>query len=72
MTPKLYLIAGHTQGKDEGAQNLRTKETENMIARDLLLKVFPELQNDQIFNLVKREYPGFFGLFVIADRLCAG
>lgn len=46
MTPKLYLIAGHTQGKDEGAQNLQTKETENMIARDLLLQVFPEIQKE--------------------------
>lgn len=51
MTPKLYLIAGHTQGKDEGAQNLQTKETENMIARDLLLKVFPELQKDLFVDL---------------------
>ena len=51
MTPKLYLIAGHTQGKDEGAQNLQTKETENIIARDLLLKVFPELQKDLFVDL---------------------
>lgn len=48
MTPKLYLIAGHTQGKDEGAQNLQTKETENQIARDLLLQVFPQVR-DGIF-----------------------
>ena len=40
MSPKLYLIAGHTQGKGEGAQNLQTKETENMVARDLLLDIF--------------------------------
>ena len=44
MTPKLYLIAGHTQGKDEGAQNLQTKETENQIARALLLQVFPQVR----------------------------
>jgi len=44
--PKLYLIAGHTQGKDEGAQNLQTKETENLIARDLLLQVLPEIQKE--------------------------
>lgn len=41
---KLYLIAGHTQGKDEGAQNLKTKETENIIARKLLLDVFPQVK----------------------------
>lgn len=42
--PKLYLIAGHTQGKDEGAQNLQTKETENLIARNLMLQVFPKIK----------------------------
>jgi len=42
--PKLYLIAGHTQGKDEGAQNLKTKETENLIARNILLQVFPKIK----------------------------
>ena len=42
--PKLFLIAGHTQGKDEGAQNLQTKETENMVARNLLLQVFPKIK----------------------------
>jgi len=43
--PKLYLIAGHTQGKDEGAQNLTTKETENLIARNILLQVFPQIKS---------------------------
>ena len=47
--PKLYLIAGHTQGKDEGAQNLKTKETENLIARNLMLQVFPKIK-EQIFT----------------------
>lgn len=47
--PKLYLIAGHTQGKDEGAQNLQTKETENLIARNLMLQVFPKIK-EQIFT----------------------
>ena len=47
--PKLYLIAGHTQGKDEGAQNLVTKETENLIARNILLEVFPKIKA-QIFT----------------------
>ncbi|MBI2550873.1 N-acetylmuramoyl-L-alanine amidase [Candidatus Uhrbacteria bacterium] len=47
--PKLYLIAGHTQGKDEGAQNLKTKETENLIARNILLQVFPKIK-EQIFT----------------------
>jgi N-acetylmuramoyl-L-alanine amidase len=47
--PKLYLIAGHSQGKDEGAQNLKTKETENLIARNILLQVFPKIK-DQIFT----------------------
>jgi len=47
--PKLYLIAGHAQGKDEGAQNLKTKETENLIARNILLQVFPKIK-DQIFT----------------------
>ena len=48
---KLYLIAGHTQGKGEGAQNLQTKETENMVARDLLLQVFPEMQKELFTDL---------------------
>jgi N-acetylmuramoyl-L-alanine amidase len=47
--PKLYLIAGHAQGKDEGAQNLKTKETENLIARDLILQVFPQVR-DAVFT----------------------
>jgi N-acetylmuramoyl-L-alanine amidase len=47
--PKLYLIAGHTQGKDEGAQNLKTKETENLIARNILLQVFPKIK-EEIFT----------------------
>jgi len=51
MTPKLYLIAGHTQGKGEGAQNLQTKETENMVARDLLLDIFPEMQKELFTDL---------------------
>jgi len=36
---KTYLIAGHKQGGGEGAQNLNTKETENMITRVLLPQV---------------------------------
>ena len=42
--PKLFLIAGHTQGKDKGAQNLKTKETENQIAKGVLLQVFTKIQ----------------------------
>lgn len=49
--PKLYLIAGHTQGKDEGAQNLQTKETENQIARNLLLQIFPEIKKEIFTDL---------------------
>jgi hypothetical protein len=46
---RLYLIAGHTQDKGEGAQNLRTRETENDIASKILLQVLPEIQK-QVFT----------------------
>lgn len=49
--PKLYLIAGHTQGKGEGAQNLQTKETENAIVRNLLLQIFPDVQKELFTDL---------------------
>ena len=55
--PKLYLIAGHTQGKGEGAQNLQTKETENMVARDLLLAIFPEMQKELFTDLARSILP---------------
>lgn len=42
--PKLYLIAGHTQDKGEGAQNLQTRETENDIASQILLDIFPRIK----------------------------
>lgn len=48
---KLYLIAGHTQGRGEGAKNLQTGETENMIARDLLLQIFPEMRKELFTDL---------------------
>ncbi len=51
MKPKLYLIAGHTQGKDEGSQNLKTGETENGITREILLKTFPEIRQDVFTDL---------------------
>ena len=41
---KLYLIAGHAQGKSEGARNLQTNETENMITREIILKVLPQIK----------------------------
>ena len=49
--PKLYLIAGHTQGKGEGAQNLQTKETENQVIRELLLQIFPKIQKELFTDL---------------------
>ena len=49
--PKSFLIAGHTQGKGEGAQNLQSKETENQIARSLLLQAFPEIQKEVFTDL---------------------
>lgn len=51
MKPKLYLIAGHTQGKDEGAKNLKIGETENGITRDILLKTFPKIRRDVFTDL---------------------
>ncbi len=41
---KIVLIAGHTQGAGEGAQNQVTKETENMITRDFLPKIAEKLK----------------------------
>jgi len=49
--PKLYLIAGHTQDKDEGAQNLKTKETENDITTKILLEVFPRVKKHVFADL---------------------
>ena len=72
--PKLYLIAGHTQGKGEGAQNLKTKETENVIARDLLLKVFSEIQGEIFtdicpFDLTLKEKTGWINKKAGSDDL---
>ena len=77
--PKLYLIAGHTQGKGEGAQNLKTKETENVIARELLLKVFSESQiitQSDIVSMIERIAReaqithGNLEIIVTADEQC--
>ncbi len=49
--PKLYLIAGHTQDKGEGAQNLKTGETENDITTQLLLRVFARIKKHVFTDL---------------------
>lgn len=49
--PKLYLIAGHTQDKGEGAQNLKTGETENDITTQILLEVFPRIKKHVFADL---------------------
>lgn len=43
---KTYLVAGHTKGGGEGAQNLNTGETENMITRVLLPQVQEVIESE--------------------------
>jgi len=53
---KLCLIAGHTQGEGEGARNLKTNETENMITRALLPGIYKTIKKEILTDLCPFDY----------------